>query len=371
MTSRHLINLVTTFSLPYCIAIEMDNTAASSNSPSPFLRLPRELRDEIYKQLLVFITPQPTRVPTLTPNIADYEYKRSESAVDLTILRVSKQIHDEAAAVYYGCNTFPLCMVIMSRKQPRCYEEYLSSNSGHVPMSDSFNVRFDALWERLQYHCREDTLGIHKVADFDSPKPNHELKPAARYRALVRRVHIDIIDIRADTFHREVHPLNKAGRKKLRKVLLPLIYRLRTSFGDAGSKLNMAIKLTPSQCGWLLHSKAERSPNVDSSSVDLDFYRQMIETIWPLTTGPWRWHLDIPDELLTRFPGVAERVLDVCTWFTTITEREIGYYKSMEVSRNYNQIIGDIEGAYGAIDEDTSEDLVAKCREVEKRRTCT
>ncbi|KAJ4369203.1 hypothetical protein N0V83_006288 [Neocucurbitaria cava] len=67
-------------------------------SPSPFLNLSTELRINIYEHLLVSQIPLKGRTARL-----DEKYDLHTS-----ILRVNKQIHDEARSVFFGRNTFYL-----------------------------------------------------------------------------------------------------------------------------------------------------------------------------------------------------------------------------------------------------------------------
>lgn len=67
-------------------------------SPSPFLNLPPELRINIYEYLLVRQIPLKGRTARL-----DEKYD-----IHTSILRVNKQIHDEARSVFFGRNTFYL-----------------------------------------------------------------------------------------------------------------------------------------------------------------------------------------------------------------------------------------------------------------------
>ncbi|MCJ1463877.1 hypothetical protein MMC07_002486 [Pseudocyphellaria aurata] len=63
----------------------------------PFLKLPLEVRNMVYKELLVKRKPIRMRRPKERP--------QSEPAV-LGAFTVSKQIHQEAMSIYFGCNIF-------------------------------------------------------------------------------------------------------------------------------------------------------------------------------------------------------------------------------------------------------------------------
>ncbi|KAL1648192.1 hypothetical protein SLS61_007064 [Didymella pomorum] len=77
-------------------------------SPSRFMELPAELRIEVYKLLAVigkvFYTPDGY---DLGEGLS-FEYYKDSPTPSLTILRVSKAIHEEAEDVYLSQNTFVL-----------------------------------------------------------------------------------------------------------------------------------------------------------------------------------------------------------------------------------------------------------------------
>lgn len=81
---------------PY-IAVNSEPTSVPGQSP--FMELPREIRDMIYRELLLDTHPL-------------ISHLRRASRFDAgtrpypAILRTNKQIHDEAAAVFYGENTW-------------------------------------------------------------------------------------------------------------------------------------------------------------------------------------------------------------------------------------------------------------------------
>ncbi|KAF1980371.1 hypothetical protein BU23DRAFT_7552 [Bimuria novae-zelandiae CBS 107.79] len=65
----------------------------------PFLELPREIRDMVYRELLLDTHPLVVHLRRA------YRYEAGTTPYH-AILRTNKQIHDEAAAVFYGENTW-------------------------------------------------------------------------------------------------------------------------------------------------------------------------------------------------------------------------------------------------------------------------
>ena len=68
-----------------------------------FLSLPREMRDEIYKQLL--IGEGPIKVSQESGEESDPAGMQNQN-ITTALLHVSKQIALKAAAIFYGLNTF-------------------------------------------------------------------------------------------------------------------------------------------------------------------------------------------------------------------------------------------------------------------------
>ena len=84
------------------------DTLDLSNGPSPLLSLPRELRDEIYRLVLV---PQANKPKDLTISHYSYKYTHPEPLdkerwLNTAILRTSRQIYQEASAILYDETVF-------------------------------------------------------------------------------------------------------------------------------------------------------------------------------------------------------------------------------------------------------------------------
>lgn len=71
----------------------------AQSAPFPFLKLPSELRNTVYKMLLV--SDKPLRVTRGKPGPKRYCGNHGAA-----LLRVNRQIHDEAGSILYGCNEF-------------------------------------------------------------------------------------------------------------------------------------------------------------------------------------------------------------------------------------------------------------------------
>ncbi|KAF2118296.1 hypothetical protein BDV96DRAFT_629850 [Lophiotrema nucula] len=75
---------------------------ASHSKPFPFLRLPHEIRDQVYTNLLCSFDALPQDVPDSNEKPLD----RSRREVDVSILRTNKQIYHEAYEVMVKKNRF-------------------------------------------------------------------------------------------------------------------------------------------------------------------------------------------------------------------------------------------------------------------------
>ncbi|KAF2277093.1 uncharacterized protein EI97DRAFT_441848 [Westerdykella ornata] len=80
------------------------------SSPFPFMRLPGELRNMIYRQCLVLGRPidlwplLPYNAPAGTTKLSLIE--RDLKHINVSLLRVSRRVNQEATPVLYGCNRF-------------------------------------------------------------------------------------------------------------------------------------------------------------------------------------------------------------------------------------------------------------------------
>lgn len=123
--------------------LHLDHTNHQDLNLPPFLRLSRELRDEIYKYLVLF-TPPPIPFPldrSQKDEIYITTHKREK--LDLSIFRVNQQIHSEATEIFYRLNTFSIQVTTNLHKDLGCGSMYLE-------------VFWEAPWESIGYTVYED-----------------------------------------------------------------------------------------------------------------------------------------------------------------------------------------------------------------------
>ncbi|EPS40842.1 hypothetical protein H072_5269 [Dactylellina haptotyla CBS 200.50] len=280
-----------------------------SDSPSPFLRLPRELRDQIYTLVLSFDTP---KIPQASAN-PDFMSEYKHLSLDLSLLRACRQVHDEAAEIFYGHNTFVIRVVTQIEAK-------------HV------KVNWMAPWESLGYYY---TIGIRPsevvISGEDSSEDMNvieegtgDLRLPSRYRPLIRRLRIDIEDFRKEVFFLPKSNLQcrRFSDQSSQMMLIPLAERLKPILEAPGEKLKVHINiistlLTPEQHLWepcytvkILERRrkivafANGIKMTDGANLAegigkvgalmQTFYQEMVRTAWPFTTGAWGYEIKMP-----------------------------------------------------------------------------
>ncbi|KAK6541977.1 hypothetical protein TWF694_007750 [Orbilia ellipsospora] len=297
----------------------------------PFLRLPREIRDEIYSYLVLFDTPP---VPGGAVNSRSYVPSYKQVSLDLSIFRVNKMIHEEASEMFFGKNIF----VIRMETNMRVYR---------------MDVSWVAPWESLSYY--------HKMSDYRKAKlvPDYEYDENAvvkagyfqnslflprRYHHLIREIRIEIQDSRDEAyFYPKPHPLcQRISNTASKWTLVAFVERIRPLLEASERNLKVNIHVTSSIFkvlpkpwieGWVReeYDVNERlkflamgygpSVNPGSEHTESDrlhfktleiFYREIIRVCWPLTAGPWEYNITMPFVLDSIFAGLKEETLKRC-----------------------------------------------------------
>ncbi|KAF3179659.1 hypothetical protein TWF106_002865 [Orbilia oligospora] len=311
--------------------------------PFPFLRLPREIRDEIYSYLVLF-DPQPLastakyflpqfQQPLSTIRSAAPLVKLQRPKLDLAIFRVNRKIHEEAARMFYRENTFPIRIII---RRPGYSMKFPAKKGG-------FDVYYETLWDRVNffYHPDQHVREFQEVQEFYLGRtfaaiqhPESELLPAAIYRPVLRKVHIDVIDTRTGDEDWKEEP-----RSSVRTVLMPLVARLKPVLNPAGKRLNVKIRILT-----IMESYNPTDPNYGSyenTSAWGDVYndikrkkvkrpseknvKRLIAMAWPLTRGKWKYSLVTPLDLHLIFEKAIKAELEKCNKDVGTEEQEAEY----------------------------------------------
>ncbi|KAK6337067.1 hypothetical protein TWF718_009853 [Orbilia javanica] len=321
-------------------------TTASSNSTEtllpPFLRVPREIRDEIYKYLLHFPLP-PLPGPAPFDRWEDgHRLERRPSQFEdpnrnIDILRVNKQIHDEAREVLYSMNVF-LIQITTAIADNTGGNEYLYTGD--------LTALYDSPWETLGYFYGDESLGtfapytywtfqncplrlksysytprnvcwcpkcVEKVADQDTFPI-----PALHYRPLIRRIRIDLFETSM-----AIAQLKPYKRAKARKLLLPFRYRLEAALRPAAPRVAVEIAV----------ASLDPAIGVEFEIESEHTFTQLIETLWPLTTGPWKYKITLPDHIQRRYGHLTDTILEACSREVPITRAEEEHFKKVDIDR--------------------------------------
>jgi hypothetical protein len=149
----------------------------SGNKAKPFLELPRELRDQIYRELYVHSSAIAIRQPKFHLPVLAHLGK------PLALSRTNKQIYEEVTAIFIGENDFILDLNILtaidflSAMPPSVSKHFTSITLGKTIMSgyvryelgmfDSSRLRTDLI-KRLVYEWNLKTISI-EVPDEHNP----------------------------------------------------------------------------------------------------------------------------------------------------------------------------------------------------------
>ena len=124
---------------------------ACSDSTCHFLRLPRELRDQIYGEVFFPGEEQPEDfeqdrwglAPTAVRQIHPYDTDLGQRPrFDVAIIRTSRQIQEEAEAVFYGTSSFNLM-----------YQDWCDSVKLSYELLEKFPARNRRLIRRIERKC--------------------------------------------------------------------------------------------------------------------------------------------------------------------------------------------------------------------------
>ncbi|KAJ6256879.1 hypothetical protein Dda_8749 [Drechslerella dactyloides] len=263
-----------------------------------FLALPREIRNRIYSYVVLFDD------PLLTQEAIDDICRRESPTgaeigvappgVDLSVLRVNKQIHEEASNVFYTQNIFSIKIVTEG------WESYQGKQC--------FRARWTTPWEDIGYRFAEEEggLGYFCPGNYGGKLGDEimqdEIKtyvyPSTRYRHLLRRVRIEVIDtcflqqsLRPATSKREsgtkrqsviygLFGIRASGgllqrgirRVPLRAIFMPLACRLRCLLANCSAQVKIDIKISTT-----------RLENFDDLSIKV--YKELVELVSPFTRG--------------------------------------------------------------------------------------
>ncbi|KAK6518693.1 hypothetical protein TWF506_005831 [Arthrobotrys conoides] len=277
----------------------------------PFLRLPRELRDEIYKSIL---TAPPTTLLTLNLSCLP--------PLNLSILRVNKQIHQEASEIFYTTTVFPI----------RISRNDVASISNHI----IHYIAQDTPWDNFCYRYRGkygELLSLNSPENLVVTENKHihpnNTHPPIPYGARFRKFRIELID------HRKLSEIpndNSHGSASM-KLLSLAVDRLSALLSPPTRQTSLSLEIHI--FAKVLERIGEEMVSPPDSPIHKDtakyyrktIYRDMIDTIWPLTQGPWKYTIHVPESLKKEFPWLLEETLEVCRQLEAGEKKEEGVWR--------------------------------------------
>ncbi|KAJ6262605.1 hypothetical protein Dda_3416 [Drechslerella dactyloides] len=286
--------------------------------PFPLLQLPPEIRDEIYKHLVIFDT-NPPEAESYRSALCD------RPSLDLSILRVNKRIHDEASRILYSKNIFPIRFEIRGT----------GTYQGNGVFRDSFRAEYSTFWETLTYQrprsynstgtnfyngdLPHDGMQLTKVTEDRMPT---FLFPAHRYRNLVRRLRMFVHVGRFSFVELSPGLLDEAFRRPLRSILMPFMQRLHSVLGERNNHAHLEILLCP-RSSWSRNSR----PSVMSP----EFWYELVCCAWPLTRGPWKYTLRMARDFFDSFEAVKKDALEQCDQDPPFTKKELASFETVKL----------------------------------------
>ncbi|KAK6357707.1 hypothetical protein TWF718_002016 [Orbilia javanica] len=289
---------------------------------SPFLNVPLEIRNQIYRYLVIFnISPIPKR-----PKEGNYYARFQKPALDVSILRVNQQIHDEAAKVLYSENIFPIRLRITG-------DDFCKTGPTRNPY---FAVTYQTFWEDLYYGqaIGQDPSVEYwsEVARGDYPftritKDEIVPIPSPRYQHLIRRAKIGLYDLRVIAFRqlgpssggRPLEPEKLVARdanwrKLVMAILMPFVRGRLDGIISNPENAYLDIEIQAAFIHPTSHAQAlsKELTEAEVDALDVKYLKELAYTAWPLTTFAGRSRLIMDHPAARIFEGIKKEALAEC-----------------------------------------------------------
>ncbi|KAK6515224.1 hypothetical protein TWF506_007567 [Arthrobotrys conoides] len=293
-----------------------------SNTRFPFLKLPSELRDEVYKLIVLrdfnpqLYTPVEGKELQTPP-----PFPPSESdPIDLSILRVNKQIHDEASWIFYTKTVFPV--------------QILAKWS--VDEHNDCDVEYKTPWEEIHYRYRDGKYYYIPSTNPDDidfstleeacPRGMFKNFPLPNYRHLIRKIQINFYDQFQIYDHAILGIIPCPQRMRQRpdgtKILLFACERLESSLSCPGreranipeAEINVYVT-AGKDILYAQYSNPSRVPRefiVNCRKGRHCLFREVIQTAYPLMNCLWKPKVNMCHYIERDFPGLVEETIGDC-----------------------------------------------------------
>ncbi|KAF3097926.1 hypothetical protein TWF594_004329 [Orbilia oligospora] len=316
---------------------------------STFLNVPLEIRNQIYEYLVIFnISPTPD-----PPNKERYWVPFNTLSLDLSIIRVNKQVHEEASTVLYSQNIFPIRFKIIGTDFCKPIEN----------CNSHFSVTYQTLWEDVHYrrtfgeeysqtvkYTTEVSRGSYP---FTRIKKDEVIQiPSPRYQHLIRRAKIAIYDLRVTAFapsdpntgepiDNDTLPRDATWRKSVTSILMPFVRARLRSIISEWEKASLDIEMLPSFLHPTSHPDA-LARNLTEKEVDalnVKYLKELTYTAWPLTTLPGRYSLRLDHPAERRFRDIKKDALRECDDEVVFEKEEEEGFNEMNLENSYSWAI--------------------------------
>ncbi|KAF3226314.1 hypothetical protein TWF106_000809 [Orbilia oligospora] len=321
---------------------------------APLLRVPREIRNEIYKYLLYFpLPPLPGPVPAVEWNETRRLERRPSQFEDpnrnIDILRVNKQIHGEAAEFLYSVNVFLVQITTsvaqedinshgLSRGDPTVlYDspwETLGYFHGDKPSRSGYETTYRKFGNFVPYsywtfqncplrlktysYAPRDVCWCTKCVENITDQSLFPI-PALRYRHLIRRIRIDVFEMGM-----AMQQKRQYNQEIARKLLLPFRYRLEEALKPVAESVAVEIAVAS------LDSEGSEEFRIETPGA----YTELIETLWPLTAGPWKHTITLPVSIQQRYGHLTDSILESCNREVVITKGEERHFLNVDIDHS-------------------------------------
>ncbi|KAK6501673.1 hypothetical protein TWF481_009502 [Arthrobotrys musiformis] len=291
----------------------------------PFLALPREIRDEVYKYFVLFDT-DPPPLPSAERHL--YWESLNPVSLDLSILRVNKQIHEEAARILYSQNVFTIKITVhgvpahLALKVPPKEDRPLGYETR---LDESVSVSYHSLWEETNY-CHivdQDHDETRKWYASNYCKPPYtrldsepSLPPSPRYRHLLRNIRVEITVLRVeDRIPGWSDEHDEVFRRRAKTILIPAVHKLRDTLRHDGAKGDVCIDVEIYiDLTGLFPTKHADPPSVgEVNGLHEKFVKETVYTIWPFTVvDEWKCNVRLKQPTDQRFDELKDAALREC-----------------------------------------------------------
>ncbi|KAK6535853.1 hypothetical protein TWF281_000103 [Arthrobotrys megalospora] len=300
----------------------------------PLLAVPLEIRNQVYRYLVIFnISPVPD-----PPKEENYWERFNTPSLNLSILRVNKQIHDEASSILYSENVFPIKIQIVGTEFCKTHESW----------SSQFSVSYETLWEDVRYFRALEDENV----EYNSNKQHGHVPftritkdqivhlPSSRYQYLLRRAKIAIYDLRVTAFDQipDNLPRDAKNRKSVMSILMPFVRGRLSGILSDKRDARIDIEIHPAFLHPSSHelALARKLTEEDVDALDLKYLKDLAYTAWPLTLLSCEYDLKLAHPAERRFKDIKDEALEECHGDSQFSEKEEEGFRETNLGGSYS-----------------------------------